>query len=81
MSGSREREEDEEKDEEEEEAETSRGELGPRVLSADWQTPAYILHAPIGTYLLASLYTLYRRNMTAHQRTLGPFPRTNPSSE
>jgi len=46
--GLREREEDEEEDDEEEEMETSRGELGPRVLSADWQTPAYILHVRRG---------------------------------
>lgn len=46
--GPREREEDDEEDDEEEEAETSRGELGPRVLLADWQTPAYILHVRRG---------------------------------
>lgn len=43
----RKREEDEEKDEEEE-TKTSRSELGPRVLSADWQTSAYILHVRWG---------------------------------
>lgn len=46
--GPREREEDEEEDDEEEETETSRDELGSRVLSVDWQTPAYILHARRG---------------------------------
>lgn len=75
--GPREREEDEEEDdEEEEEAETSRGELGPRVLSADWQTPAYILHVRRGHIYWHLSIRFYRRDMTAHRRT----PRANPRS-